>query len=164
LRQINVAGGQPVHDALDRTIARESRSTGMYKTIIVAVDISHGELGRELLARAQQLVDEGGKIRLVHVLEEIPAYVAAEMPRDLGDRRQAEARVELKSLAQGMNLPADIEVRMGAASGQILQCAEDNAADLIMIASHRPGLSDYFIGSTAARVVRHAQCSVLISR
>jgi universal stress protein F len=136
----------------------------MYKTIIVAVDISHGELGKSLLERALQLVDTGGQIRLLHVLEEIPAYIAAEMPRDLTDRRQAEARVELKSIVQGMNAKAEIEVRTGAASGQILQCAEDNEADLIMIASHRPGLSDYFIGSTAARVVRHAQCSVLISR
>lgn len=136
----------------------------MYKTIVVAVDISHGELGKGLLEKAVQLLDEGGKIRLLHVLEEIPSYIAAEMPRDLTDKRNAEARVELKVLAQAMKVDADIEVRLGAASGQILQCAEDNDADLIMIASHRPGLSDYFIGSTAARVVRHAQCSVLISR
>ena len=33
-----------------------------------------------------------------------------------------------------------------------------------MIASHKPGFSDYFIGSTAARIVRHAQCSVLVTR
>jgi nucleotide-binding universal stress UspA family protein len=136
----------------------------MYKTIIVAVDISHGELGRGLLEKAVALLDDGGHIRLLHVLEEIPSYIAAEMPGNLTDRRNAEARMELKSLAQGMNVGAEIEVRQGAASGQILQCAEDHDADLIMIASHRPGLSDYFIGSTAARVVRHAQCSVLISR
>jgi len=136
----------------------------MYKSIIVAVDISHGELGKGLLEKAVQLLDDGGKIRLLHVLEEIPSYIAAEMPRDLTDKRNAEARMELKALAQGANVSGEVEVRMGAASGQILQCAEDNDADLVMIASHRPGLSDYFIGSTAARVVRHAQCSVLISR
>lgn len=136
----------------------------MYKTIIVAVDISHGELGRGLLEKAVQLLDETGKIRLLHVLEEIPSYIAAEMPTDLSTKRSAEARVELKALAQSMDMPAEVEVRMGAASGQILQCAEDNGADLIMIASHRPGLSDYFIGSTAARVVRHASCAVLVAR
>lgn len=136
----------------------------MYKTIIVAVDISHGELGKGLVDKALQLLDAGGKIRLLHVLEEIPSYIAAEMPSNLGERRNAEARMELKALAQEMKVSAEVEVRQGAASGQILQCAEDHDADLIMIASHRPGLSDYFIGSTAARVVRHAQCSVLISR
>jgi len=136
----------------------------MFKKIIVAVDIAHGELGAGLLTKATQLLDAGGQIRLLHVLEEIPSYIAAEMPRDLTDRRNAEARVELKALANAQNVAAEVEVRAGAASGQILQCAEDCEADLIMIASHRPGLSDYFIGSTAARVVRHAQCSVLIIR
>ena len=36
--------------------------------------------------------------------------------------------------------------------------------DLIIVASHRPGLQDYFLGSTAAKVVRHAKCSVLVIR
>ena len=136
----------------------------MYNKIVVAVDITHGELGQMLLDKARQLLDEGGEIRLLHVLDEVPSYIAAELPQDLGERRNAEARVELKALSDGTSVPVKIEVRSGAASGQILQCAEDIGADLIMIASHRPGLSDYFIGSTAARVVRHAQCSVLISR
>ena len=134
----------------------------MYKHIIVAVDLSHGDAGKALIDKAKALVDAGGVIRLLHVLEDVPSYIAAELPRDLNDRRQAEAKVELGVMAEGANLVN--EIRTGAAASQILQCAEDNDADLIMIASHRPGLSDYFIGSTAARVVRHAQCSVLISR
>ena len=137
----------------------------MYKHIIVAVDLSHGAAGKALLERALKLVDDAGTICVLNVLEEVPTYIAAELPRDLNDRRAAEAKVEL-----GLLLPKDApaklvsEVRTGAPSAQILQCAEDNGADLIMLASHRPGLSDYFIGSTAARVVRHAQCSVLVSR
>ncbi len=136
----------------------------MYTHIIVAVDLSHGEAGKGLLDKAIQLVDQGGTIRLLHVLEDVPSYIAAELPRDLNDRREAEAKVELGLLSGGVSAKVESEVRTGAAAGQILQCAEDAGADLIMIASHRPGLSDYFIGSTAARVVRHAQCSVLISR
>jgi len=136
----------------------------MYKHIIVAVDLSHGEAGKALLDKAVQLVDAGGVIRLLHVLEDVPSYIAVELPRDLNDRREASATVELRLLAEGTAAKVEPEVRTGAAAAQILQCAEDTGADLIMIASHRPGLSDYFIGSTAARVVRHAQCSVLISR
>lgn len=136
----------------------------MYKNIIVAVDLAHGDAGKALLEHANALVDAGGTVRLLHVIEDVPSYIAAELPRDLNDRRQAEAKVELGLLTQGTGTNVVSEVRMGAASSQILQCAEDTGADLIMIASHRPGLSDYFIGSTAARVVRHAQCSVLIRR
>jgi len=36
--------------------------------------------------------------------------------------------------------------------------------DLIIVGSHKPGLQDYLLGSTAARVVRHAMCSVLVGR
>jgi len=140
----------------------------MYNHIIVAVDLAHGEAGKSLLEKAVALADAGGTVRLVHVLEDVPSYIAAELPRDLNDRRNAEAKVELKLLADsvgaGSGVTFETEIRNGAAAGQILQSAEDNGADLVMIASHRPGLSDYFIGSTAARVVRHAQCSVLISR
>jgi len=136
----------------------------MYKNIVVAVDLSHGEAGKALMAKAINLLDQGGVIHLLHVLEDVPSYIAAELPRDLGDRRQAEAKVELAVLIEDNGVSVETEVRTGAAASQILQSSEDNGADLIMIASHRPGLSDYFIGSTAARVVRHAQCSVLISR
>lgn len=138
----------------------------MYKNIIVAVDLAHGEAGKALLEKAGKLVDPGGTIRILHVLEDVPSYIAAELPRDLSDRRAAEAKVELKLLAEQASGGAKVEVetRHGAAAGQILETADDSGADLIMIASHRPGLSDYFIGSTAARVVRHAQCSVLIAR
>jgi nucleotide-binding universal stress UspA family protein len=136
----------------------------MYKNIIVAVDLGHGEAGKALVEKAAQLVDEGGVIRMLHVLEDVPSYIAAELPRDLNDRRQAEAKVELGVIAGSTGATVETEIRTGAAASQILQCAEDTGADLVMIASHRPGLSDYFIGSTAARVVRHAQCSVLISR
>lgn len=136
----------------------------MYTRIVVAVDLAQLEQGKALLANALKLLDAGGEVRLVHVLEDVPAYVIAELPRDINDRRVAESRVELRDMVHGLDQHVEIEVRHGAASNQIIEAAQDCNADLIMIASHRPGLSDYFIGSTAARVVRHAQCSVLISR
>ncbi len=39
-----------------------------------------------------------------------------------------------------------------------------HAVDCIVIGSHKPGLSDYLLGSTAARVVRHAPCAVHVYR
>ena len=137
----------------------------MYARIIVAVDLEHLDQARALLGRAILLLDAGGEIRLVHVLEDVPGYLAAELPADIGQRRRAEAAVELRAMidpAQETRIVHD--VRNGAASGQIIQAAEDSGADLIMIASHKPGFRDYFIGSTAARVIRHAGCSVLIER
>ena len=137
----------------------------MHARIIVAVDLAHPDQARALLGRATQLLDAGGEIRLVHVLEEVPGYLAAELPADIGQRRRAEAAVELRAMIDPkLDIRMVHDVRHGAASGQIIQAAEDSGADLIMIASHKPGLRDYFIGSTAARVIRHARCSVLIER
>ena len=46
----------------------------------------------------------------------------------------------------------------------ILEVADETHADLIIVASHQPDVQDYFLGSTAAKVVRHARCSVLVLR
>ena len=45
-----------------------------------------------------------------------------------------------------------------------LKLADDIDADLIMIPSHSPTMSDYLLGSTAASVMRHAKCAVLAHR
>ena len=52
----------------------------------------------------------------------------------------------------------------GGIGGGILHLAEQLEADLIVLASHRPEMRDWLIGANAARVVRHARCSVLVVR
>ncbi len=47
---------------------------------------------------------------------------------------------------------------------EILSAARKIEVDLIVMASHRPALEDYLLGPNAARVVRHADCSVLVVR
>jgi universal stress protein F len=137
----------------------------MYGRIIVAVDLDHLPQAKDVLRKALALLDAGGEIRLVHVLDSVPGFIAAELPEDVNDRRRAEAMVELRALCDPkLDVRMVPEVRHGSPAGQIIAAAEDSHADLIMLASHRPGLRDYFIGSTAARVVRHAPCAVLVAR
>lgn len=54
--------------------------------------------------------------------------------------------------------------RHGTAYEEILNVARDIGATMIIMGANRPSLSDYLIGPTAARVVRHAECSVNILR
>ncbi len=138
----------------------------MYKNILIAVDLVHPDQAKRLLERGRKLLDDGGSVKLLHVLEEVPAYALAALPRDLGEKRRAEATAELRRMADRLGADADVgvEVRAGPPSSKILESAAQGGCDLIMIASHNPGLSDYFIGSTASRVVRHAQSSVLVMR
>jgi universal stress protein F len=80
---------------------------------------------------------------------------------------QQHALAKLDEVVKQFNLPAD-KVHTHAISGspkdQILKLADSIRADLIIIASHRPDISTYLLGSNAAVVVRHATCPVLVVR
>ena len=55
-------------------------------------------------------------------------------------------------------------IEMGHPARKIIDYAHENGFGCIVIGSHKPDLTDYFLGSTAARVVRHAQCAVHVHR
>jgi universal stress protein F len=134
----------------------------MYKNILVPIDLSHPEQGRKILDLARTLGGPDARLVALFVAGEVPGYVAAELPEHLLQENRAKAAVELKALADTVG--AETEVRSGHASTGILEEAEKVGSDLIVVASHRPGLQDYFLGSTAARVVRHSNCAVLVDR
>lgn len=54
--------------------------------------------------------------------------------------------------------------RSGSVYSEILATADDVSADLIMLISHVPDLGDYLLGPNAAKIVRHAKCSVFVVR
>ncbi|TPW31627.1 universal stress protein [Martelella alba] len=136
----------------------------MFKQILVPVDIAALEKGGDILRKASELLDEGGSITLLHVVEEVPAYLSIDIPVDVIDNAVEDAKDKLKQLKDELKVDAHIELRTGPASREILSAAKDRKTDLIIIASHRPDLSNYLLGSTADRVVRHATCSVLVRR
>ena len=136
----------------------------MPKTIIVPVALAQVEKAKAMLDVARQLGGEDGNIVLVTVIEDVPGYIAAELPTGLLENAAEEARGQLRTLARNAGLELAVEVRKGSPATAILDVANERKADVIVIASHRPGLQDYFLGSTAARVVRHAKCSVHVIR
>lgn len=136
----------------------------MYKSILLPIDLSEIERGRAMIDLAQRLADKDTRIRLVNVVVDIPAFVAAEVPSEIIKTTMTTARQTLQGLITAAGLKADAEVRSGKPGPTILDAAEECEADLIIVGSHKPGLEDYFLGSTAARVVRHAKCSVLVMR
>ena len=134
----------------------------MYKSILVAIDLSQPEPSQKIVSIARSIAGADGRIALLHVLPEIPAFVAPELPEGMLQKNVENAREELQALAGDSG--AKVEVRYGHPSTTIFEFAEETGADLIIVGSHRPGFQDYFLGSTAARVVRHAQCAVLVDR
>lgn len=136
----------------------------MYKTIIVPIDLAHGERADSMIAAAKQLAGDGSKLVLTNIVEDVPAYVASELPGGILEQSRKQAEEKLAELVANAGIHAEVEVRSGQPAAAILAVAEERKADLIVIASHRPGWGDFLIGSTAARVVRHAPCSVHVIR
>lgn len=136
----------------------------MYKKIIVPVEIGGIEKGEKIFRKAAKLLDNGGEIILLNVVEDIPTYVAIELPGNVVEDAMKEGRDRLNELVAKTGIPATVEVRNGPPANSIIAAAESHDADLVMIASHIPDIYNYFIGATADRVVRHAKCSVLVDR
>ena len=136
----------------------------MFKTILVPIDMAHIVEGKANIDIAAQHASAGAKIILLNVVEEIPTWAAAELPANLVGDSMKRAQAELKAIANTTGMSMEVVIRSGHSYKTILEVAKESQAELIIIASHQPGLQDYFLGSTAAKVVRHATCSVLVMR
>lgn len=136
----------------------------MYRKIIVAVDATQLEKAERIFRKAATLLDEGGTLLLLNVVEDMPGYLVSDLSVDLAVKARQDAEQTLVDLRQTIGTAAEIEIRQGSPAREILAAAQEEGADLIIVASHVPDLSNYFIGATADRIVRHATCSVLIDR
>ena len=136
----------------------------MYKKVLVPVTLDHEPNIAAALDVARALLESGGEIMLLHVMEEIPGFIAAQIPEGTIEKNLDETGADLAAIAKNAGSHVKSSVVVGHASRSILDFSEENGSDCIVITSHRPGLQDYLLGSTAARVVRHATCSVHVIR
>ncbi|WP_394691084.1 universal stress protein [Hoeflea sp.] len=135
----------------------------MYNNILVAVALDHARNSAAAFDIARTLATKDAAITALHVLEEIPAYVAHYIPVEQTSNRRIEAEAELKAELGGVSGVKPV-VLSGHPGSTVVEYATAHGIDCIIIASHRPGLQDYFLGSTAGRVVRHAKCAVHVIR
>ncbi len=134
----------------------------MYKKIVVSMALDHG-IGARAIDIARSLLAEGGEIIAVHILEAVPSFVNYYVTDEHADdiRKSAEEGIAERI---GDAKDAEIVVMTGHPGQTITDYARSIQADCIIVGSHKPGLKDFFLGSTAARVVRHAPCSVHVIR
>lgn len=134
----------------------------MYKKIIVALGLSHGH-GEAALKMARLLKDAEGQILAVHVLEPVPGFASLYLQPNHEQETRAAA---LKGVEDRIGDAKDAKalILSGHPGRTITDYAEEVGADLIITGSHKPDMQDMLLGSTAARVVRHAPCSVHVIR
>lgn len=134
----------------------------MYKKVLVPMALDH-DISPQTLSVARTLAADTGEIVALHVYEAPQGSVASYLSEDAVQEGQDRARQALSEKTHGLEGVTSTMVT-GHAYRTIIDFAAQNEVDCIVIGSHKPGFSDYLLGSTAARVVRHAPCAVHVCR
>lgn len=144
----------------------------MYQNIMLPVDLNDETSWSVSLPVAVEFCKKfNAKLHVVTVVPgmavPVGGYYEGYVPTDWLEKAIEGAKDALTKFV-GEQVPAEINadpiVRDGVIYDQILATAEENNCDLILMGSHHPELKDYLLGSNAGRVVRHADCSVMVVR
>lgn len=139
------------------------------KTILAAVDLQHEESDNHVAAEALALArSHDADLHLVFIIpDQHHSYVQNYIPAEMKAQVAIDAKKELQAFAENLdngNIAVSLDVLRGSVYEETISFADKISADFIVIGSNRPGVKDLFIGPNAARVARHANCSVLIVR
>lgn len=136
--------------------------------ILVGLDSS--PRAKHVLATAVDLAERTGArlrlLRAVTIATELPASVWAVPPHEVLESALAAADRELRELAR-MVPPSMLEgatAVVGVAWDALCSAARKEDVDLIVIGAHGYGLFERILGTTASKVVNHADRSVLVVR
>lgn len=144
----------------------------MYKHILAALD---GSVRAPYVLRhaAEMAARSGARLHLVRAVT-VPLGVPLDAFTMSGDQLTARllehGAQELARLAEVLHpdvtpvLWGQRICRFGAPAQVVVDVADELCADLIVVGSHGYDLADRLLGTTAARIVNHAPCSVLVVR
>lgn len=139
---------------MDKVIVGLDSSPRAATVLAAAVDLAR-RYGAELIA-----------VHGVGLPLDLPADALRIRPDDLTTELQAASQARL--LQQLASLPPGVavesEVRVGVPWQAICEVAKREKARFVVVGSHGHGAIDRLLGTTATRVVNHAECSVLVVR
>ncbi len=141
----------------------------MYKNILLPVDLNSVETQLKAVQTAAELARTFGAGVLVRtIVPEFGMSIVGTFFPDGYEKETLERANETLHDFVEQNLPGGLPVQhivgQGSVHQEVLRIARESGADLIVMASHQPELQDYLLGPTAAHVVRHTSCSVMIVR
>jgi nucleotide-binding universal stress UspA family protein len=141
----------------------------MFRKILLPIDVAEPEIAKEAIEAATALAKGfDSQLRLIHVTS--PVVVASPMaviPQAVYDELGVYEKSELERLAASIDMPKtaiSTAVRIGAVYPELLSEAEDWGADLIIVGAHKRSMATFLLGSSAAAIVRHAACTVMVVR
>lgn len=138
------------------------------KTYLVALD--HSERAPLVLAAAIALAKSSETklvvFRAVGLPGDLPMEAYAMPPDDVVDVLKQRAKRELDEASRAIpsGVPFETRVEVGTPWQAICDAGKEASAALIIVGSHGYSGLDRLLGTTAARVVNHADRSVLVVR
>lgn len=144
---------------------RGTGGTNVFTKIMTPVDLAHADrLGKALKCSADLAKLYQIPVVYVGVTSEIPGSVAhtpAEYAGKLSDFARAQAEAEgIQSSAHSV-VCHDPTIELDEA---LLRAVTETEADLVVMASHVPGLTDYIWPSNGGKVAAHAKATVMVVR
>jgi nucleotide-binding universal stress UspA family protein len=145
----------------------------MFSSIVVGTDGS--DTATKAVRKAVDLARAvGAKLELVSAYEPVPVQRLSEerreAPEDLqwaiNPREDVDATLEAAAaVAREAGVPVNVYARQGDPADAILDVAEEQEADLIVVGNRgMTGAKRFLLGSVPNKVSHHAPCSVLIIR
>lgn len=143
----------------------------MSTSVLCAVDVSNGDDDLNTIQTAARMAAlDSAQLDVVAVVPDFGiSQVGSFFNKDHHDTMVSEAREALNALVtKALDAAQNDKVRHVIATGrayeEVLKLADKTSADLIVVGAHTSDLADYLLGPNAARVVRHAKCSVFVVR
>jgi nucleotide-binding universal stress UspA family protein len=141
----------------------------MFQNVLLPLDLSDKHSWRKALPAAIALCEAfSAKLHVITVVPEFGLPMVGQyFPEGYEEKLRQQAAKQLKDLV-AEQVPDAVPTRRIVAEGkiyrEILNAAKSIPADLIVMGSHHPELKDYLLGPNAAKVMRHADCSVMVVR
>ncbi len=141
----------------------------MYQNILVPIDLSDTHSWQDALPAALNYAKlYQAKLHFLSIIPDFGMTMVGQFfPKNFEQQALKQAETNLKTFISE-HVPNDVTYQCHIGHGtiykEILEAAVTLKSDLIVIGCHRPELKDYLLGPNAARVVRHANCSVLVAR
>jgi nucleotide-binding universal stress UspA family protein len=143
-----------------------------FKRILCGVDFSQASV-RAFEAAVELARSFKAELHIIHVIEAYPVVAgwlpvqdADDVSASLEEKANNAMGALLSTAADAFNgVPVTTEVTRGRSFVEILNRARDRKVDLIVLgAEGLTLLEEAFFGSTVDRVIRRADCSVLVVR
>ena len=137
----------------------------MFQSIIAPVDLAHlSKLERALQVVAEEARHHNAPVTFVSVTTSAPS-AQAHNPAEFREKLDAFAKDQ--SEKHGFEATALVVVSNDPTTDvddTLLRTIEETGAELVIMASHKPDLADYFWPSNGGKIASHSDASVFIVR